>query len=217
MKVWNDHITIWNEGALPLSFTIDTLKRAHESKPRNKLIANAFYLAGLIEAWGRGYEMITSEFAKEGLQSPTFEELRGGMMATIQREKYVEIMGNKTDETKQGSTAPDTAHVGGQKGGQKTDDGGSVTVPVSGTVSGTFSGTATKPILILLNTIKDEALGINELQAKLDIKTKRYIRESMLKPSIEYGYIQRLYIDKPSHPNQKYYLTEKGKQMINNK
>ena len=111
MKVWNDHITIWNEGALPPSFTIETLKRAHESKPRNKLIANAFYLAGLIEAWDRGYEMITSEFVNEGLQPPTFEELRGGMMATIQRERYVEIMGNKTDETKQSDTVP----VSGQK------------------------------------------------------------------------------------------------------
>ena len=99
MKVWNDHITIWNEGALPPSFTIETLKRAHESKPRNKLIANAFYLAGLIEAWGRGYEMIASEFMQEGLQPPTFEEQRGGMMATIQREKYVEIMGNGAGTT----------------------------------------------------------------------------------------------------------------------
>ena len=60
--------------------------------------------------------MITSEFTNEGLQPPTFEELRGGMMATIQRERYVQIMGNKTDETKQSDTVPN----GGQKGGQKT-------------------------------------------------------------------------------------------------
>ena len=124
MKVWNDHITIWNEGALPPAFTIDTLKRAHESKPRNKLIANAFYLAGLIEAWGRGYEMITSEFTNEGLQPPTFEELRGGMMATIQRERYVKIMGKEAD------TTPNSAPVTESSGKEKN-------VPVNGTISPT--------------------------------------------------------------------------------
>ena len=63
--------------------------------------------------------MITSEFTNEGLQPPTFEELRGGMMATIQRERYVQIMGNKTDETKQSDTVPNGGQKGGQNGGQK--------------------------------------------------------------------------------------------------
>lgn len=30
----------------------------HESHPRNRLMANVFYLAGFIEAWGRGYEKL---------------------------------------------------------------------------------------------------------------------------------------------------------------
>lgn len=101
MRVWNDHVTIWNDGTLPPSFTIETLQHPHESKPRNRLIANAFYLAGLIEAWGRGYEMIASEFAQEGLQPPTFEELHGGMMTTILRENYARIMGKKDPSTTQ--------------------------------------------------------------------------------------------------------------------
>ena len=63
----------------------------HESHPRNRLMANVFYLAGFIEAWGRGYEKIREAFEREKLEVPVFEEVRGGMMATIKREKFMAI------------------------------------------------------------------------------------------------------------------------------
>ncbi len=50
-----------------------------------------FYLAGFIEAWGRGYEKIRDAFNAEKLGLPVFEEVRGGFMATIKREKFMEI------------------------------------------------------------------------------------------------------------------------------
>lgn len=89
MKVFNDRITLWNDGTLPDNYTIETLMGEHESKPRNKLIAKVFYLAGFIETWGRGYEKIKNAFETEGLEVPTFEQLRGGMAATIKRERFV--------------------------------------------------------------------------------------------------------------------------------
>ena len=61
----------------------------HESYPRNKLIANVFYLVGLIEAWGRGYYKIRSGFELAGLRVPTFDVVRGGVLATIDREMFV--------------------------------------------------------------------------------------------------------------------------------
>ena len=54
-------------------------------------MANVFYLAGFIEAWGRGYEKIREAFETEKLEIPVFEEVRGGMMATIKREKFMAI------------------------------------------------------------------------------------------------------------------------------
>lgn len=91
MKVWNDHITLWNPGELPSQLTIDQLLGDHESYPRNGLIARVFYLAGFIEAWGRGYTKICDNFKKENLQIPTFEQLRGGIMVTIEREIFKAI------------------------------------------------------------------------------------------------------------------------------
>ncbi len=54
-------------------------------------MANVFYLAGFIEAWGRGYEKIRDAFKAEQLEMPVLEEVRGGFMATIKREKFMTI------------------------------------------------------------------------------------------------------------------------------
>lgn len=89
MKVWNDHITLWNPGPLPEGFTVDTLMESHEFNPRNNLIARTFYLLGYIENWGRGYEKIVEGFTNAKLSLPTFEEVRGGLMSTIKREKFM--------------------------------------------------------------------------------------------------------------------------------
>lgn len=89
MKVWDDHITLWNPGSLPEGFTVETLMGSHESNPRNNLIARTFYLLGYIENWGRGYEKIVEGFTNAKLTIPTFEEVRGGLMATIRREKFM--------------------------------------------------------------------------------------------------------------------------------
>ena len=70
--------------------------------------AKVFYLAGFIESWGRGYEKISNAFKKEQLQIPQFQQVRGGVLATIQREVFVAL--NK------------------QNGGNDGGNGGNVTV-----------------------------------------------------------------------------------------
>ena len=92
MKIWDDRITLWNPGTLPEGFTAATLTESHESSPRNDLMARVFYLAGYIENWGRGYEKIVEGFRKEKLSVPTFEVVRGGLLATIQREKFISLI-----------------------------------------------------------------------------------------------------------------------------
>ena len=79
------------------TITVEKLMEPHESHPRNRLMANVFYLAGFIEAWGRGYEKIREAFEKEKLEIPVFEEVRGGMMATIKREKFMAIQAKGGD------------------------------------------------------------------------------------------------------------------------
>jgi ATP-dependent DNA helicase RecG len=44
LKIFDDRLEVWNPGGLPPGLSIEDLKRPHESKPRNKLIARCFFL-----------------------------------------------------------------------------------------------------------------------------------------------------------------------------
>ena len=91
IRVFDDRITFWNQGSLPAGITPESIFRPHDSQPRNRLIANAFYMAGFVEAWGRGYELITEAFTKEGLEVPTIEEEFGGVRVIVKREIFYGI------------------------------------------------------------------------------------------------------------------------------
>ena len=51
ISVYEDKIIFWNSGQLPENWTVGRLFEKHASMPYNPLIANAFFRAGLIEAW----------------------------------------------------------------------------------------------------------------------------------------------------------------------
>lgn len=95
MRVWDDYCEIWNEGGLPAGFTPETLLRKHSSHPRNKNIAYAFFKAGFIESWGRGYKKIREGFEGAGLPMPKIEDVEGGVRVTFQRNN----VGKSHDET----------------------------------------------------------------------------------------------------------------------
>jgi len=58
ISVYPDKLMLWNPGELPLDWTVAKLKGKHPSHPFNPDVANAFFRAGMIEAWGRGIERI---------------------------------------------------------------------------------------------------------------------------------------------------------------
>ena len=91
MRIFDDRITFWNQGSLPSGITPESLFQPHDSQPRNRLIANAFYMAGFIEAWGRGFEIISNAFKGEDLEVPTLVEEFGGVRVIIKREIFYAI------------------------------------------------------------------------------------------------------------------------------
>ena len=70
--------------------TIEDLRRAHASYPRNSIIADVFFKAGLVETWGRGTIKIIEECLKAGLPEPRFEILNGGIAVTFFKNKFSE-------------------------------------------------------------------------------------------------------------------------------
>ena len=53
-----------------------------------------------------------------------------------------------------------------------------------------------------------------ELVQAYSDKAPSYFKKRVLYPAVELGLIAMLYPDKPKHPKQKYYLTEKGKEVL---
>ena len=105
MKVWNDRIELWNDGPLLEGYTIETLLGDHSSKQRNKNIANAFYMAGFIETWGRGIDKIRDGLREAGMSEPSFKEHCGGLLVTIPRSRvFSDLIKGDTQNDPQNDT-----------------------------------------------------------------------------------------------------------------
>jgi ATP-dependent DNA helicase RecG len=77
IRVHDDHLRIWNPGQLPEHWTVDKLLKPHASQPFNPDIANAFFRAGEIEAWGRGIQRIFEVCKAHGVPSPAIDYTPG--------------------------------------------------------------------------------------------------------------------------------------------
>jgi len=88
LSVYDNNIIIWNPGGLPDELNIEMLKKKHPSLPRNKNIAEIFFKAGYIEAWGRGISIIIDACEKAGLPEPSFDEVAGGIQITFHKDIF---------------------------------------------------------------------------------------------------------------------------------
>ena len=94
ISVYDDRLVLWNPGTLPDNLGIEDLKKKHPSRPRNKNIAEVFFMAGFIEAWGRGISKIYDSLRLAGMPEPLFEETGGGIQVTFSKyffnEEYIQ-------------------------------------------------------------------------------------------------------------------------------
>lgn len=75
---------------------IEDVKREHLSKPKNLILADVFYKAGYIEAWGSGTLKIVKQCVGQGLAEPAFEENNGIIKLTFFKSDVQR--GNVTEE-----------------------------------------------------------------------------------------------------------------------
>ena len=106
MHVYDDHLEIWNEGELPMGYSQETLYGNHSSKPRNLNIANAFFKAGFIDTWGRGYKKIREGFEPAGIPMPKVENFCGGVQVTIERTQFMKMLNSGKNGGRDSSDIP---------------------------------------------------------------------------------------------------------------
>ncbi|MDX9882621.1 MAG: ATP-binding protein [Prolixibacteraceae bacterium] len=83
LRVFDNKLSIWNEGVLPIGLSLDDLRVEHNSRPRNPKIAEACFLAGYIDTWGRGTLKIINSCKEAGLPEPEINEINGGINVTL--------------------------------------------------------------------------------------------------------------------------------------
>jgi ATP-dependent DNA helicase RecG len=83
IRVYDDKISIWNEGSLPAGLTLAALKRSHSSRPRNPIIADVGFKGGYIDAWSRGTIKILDTCKEAELPEPEMQEQDGGFSITL--------------------------------------------------------------------------------------------------------------------------------------
>lgn len=95
IRVYDDRLSIWNEGALPYGLSLEDLKKEHSSRPRNPLLANACFLGGYIDTWGRGTLKIINTCREVGIPEPEIIEKNGGVSITL----FAHLSSSKTDSS----------------------------------------------------------------------------------------------------------------------
>lgn len=118
ISVYDDKLMLRNPGQLPPSWTVAKLKQKHASHPFNPDLANVFFRAGGIEAWGRGIERIVAACEEAGTHRPRFR-FDAGLWAEFPFSKaYLALIHGRPRPvgaaSKAGATSEASPEVGGE-------------------------------------------------------------------------------------------------------
>ena len=103
VKIFEDSLCISSPGQLPFDMPMEFLmKPTHPSRPRNKIIAQAFFDMGIIERYGSGIKRIKGDCDKNGNPYPEWSD-RYGEFATTYRPRVANDEG-RIDDTTQSTT-----------------------------------------------------------------------------------------------------------------
>ena len=85
----------------------DKLFMKHSSKPYNPKLANVFFMSGMIEAWGRGFDKIKEACARYDGPLPEYNISKSGVMVLCKAcDRYLKLLlggkknSNSVSETK---------------------------------------------------------------------------------------------------------------------
>lgn len=186
IKVFDQKITFFSPGELYGKQTIEALRTDdYQAYTRNKLIAEAFYLTGDIEKYGTGYTRIRSEITSYPTMKFEFEEKPSAWLVTISYEE------------------------------QKTDGNSELATELATNLSQLVTDLSVQVKTLIINLNK-RSLSLLELQlvTKNAPKSRSYFKKHYIDPSVESGLVGMQYPENQNHPKQKYYLTERGKEVL---
>jgi ATP-dependent DNA helicase RecG len=134
IRVYSNRLAIWNPGELPPHWSLDKLLKQHSSQPFNPFVANAFFRAGEIEAWGRGIQRMLDACHAADAPAPKMRYEPGDLWVEFPFPKaYLDIIPAGGEGKTAGKTPVETTRI--TKG------------EMSGEMSGKMSGKIVRMIL----------------------------------------------------------------------
>lgn len=164
------------------AMTIEDIRK----NPYNPLIADVLYKTSYLESWGSGVKRIVEACRKQNVPDPEWSLGGGFVTVTFRRSTQTNII---------------------------TDDRKELVLELVPKLVQSLSN----QVKILITNLKEqeksasELLLVPELVQSYSGKSPAYFKKQVIYPAMEQGLVAMLYPDKPKHPKQKYYLTEKGK------
>ena len=171
----------------------------HESRPWNPIIANVFYRAGIIERWGMGTLNVIDWCVANGNPAPTWSEQAGSVYVTFWP---------VTAEAVAGPPPQVAPHVTEGVGGREVHDEAH-----EAQVAPQVTPQVTPQVERLLAACEGEQPR-EELQDRIGLSDRKHFRTEYLHPALAGGLIEMTIPEKPRSKNQRYRLTEKGRQTL---
>ena len=221
IRVYDDRISLWNPGTLPPNWTLDKLLGTHASAPHNPGIANAFFRAGMIEAWGRGIENIIVTCRAAGTAVPVWEVEPGGLRLDFVSTQMVDQPSsddsNLEDERSPGQpvrSEPSQPESQPESRPESQPESRPESRPESQPESRPESQPESQPESLTTRVLRQLANGPkskSELSSRLGQKQVSGQLNKVIRALMAEGHIDFTIPEKPRSRLQKYGLTDRGR------
>lgn len=213
IRVYDDHISIWNTGSLPLGWTVDTLVHTHNSMPFNPGIANVFFRAGFIESWGRGIEKVVNACKDYGCPKPEWYFDGTGLCMTIWYKHGVVPSEKQVNNTDYEVNNQIREQVVNKSRTSREQVVSKIAKEIS--TSNTLNHEFEEKLNFILNLFLSSSFPIALKEIALQTNISRLaVMRNYINPLLSNGILERTIPDKPNSRLQKYCLTDKGKLLL---
>jgi len=104
IRIFDDYLEIWNPGELPEGWTVEKLKKKHESIPKNPLLFKQLFWVKYVEDVGGGTIDMISRCKEWGIPEPEFEFTGTSLVSVFRKnvltEEYFNSLGLNEQQKK---------------------------------------------------------------------------------------------------------------------
>lgn len=217
IRIHDDRISLWNPARLAQGWSVASLRARHLSRPGNPDIANAFYRAGLIEAWGLGIDKLIDACRVHGVAEPILRHEQDGLWLELSFARALPrhfprgTAGKVAGQATGGVWNEVASHVASEVAGEVTSEvAGEDASHVTSEDTGEDTSHVTGEVRRLIQAC-DGVVSRKALQDALGLRSDANFRNLYLVPALEAGLIEMTIPDKPKSSRQQYRLSAAGK------